>query len=256
VSGLVDQHGRPLSSQQNYTKSKPPAMGEAFGNWAGRDMRFLELPGGGTIGFDLNGLTLADYRKMTTHYQIHSSLAVLGFLLHQSEYTIECKDKKIAAHCEENLAEIWTPLTRALSESHWSGFAPNVLQWENDAQGKTVQLTKVKDLIPEESYVNWKLVDGYAPPGQIKPKIKVYDGIKQYGAFSASPWPIPPEATCWYPLLMRNGDYYGPSFSSRPSRRGSSACSCTCSPTGTTSASVSRLPSVAPRWTTTSSERR
>jgi hypothetical protein len=184
-------------------------MGEAFGNWAGRDMRFLELPGGGTIGFDLNGLTLADYRKMTTHYQIHSSLAVLGFLLHQSEYTIECKDKKIAAHCEENLAEIWTPLTRALSESHWSGFAPNVLQWENDAQGKTVQLTKVKDLIPEESYVNWKLVDGYAPPGQIKPKIKVYDGIKQYGAFSASPWPIPPEATCWYPLLMRNGDYYG-----------------------------------------------
>jgi hypothetical protein len=189
-----------------FKKATPPKMGEAFGNWTGRDLNFLSLPGGGTIGFDLNNLTLADYRKMTTHYQIHSSLAVLSFLLHQSDWTIECSDKKIAKHVEENLRNIWTSLSRALSESHWSGFAPNVLQWENDLQGQTVQLTKIKDLIPEECFVNWKYVDGYAPPGaHVKPKLKIYDGIRQFGA----PYPIPVEATCWYPLLMRNGDYYG-----------------------------------------------
>lgn len=202
---LLGPNGLPITSAQ-FKKSTPPKTGEAFGNWAGRDLSFLQLPGGGTIGFDLNNLTLSDYRKMTSHYQIHSSLAVLGFLMHQSEWTIECTDKKIKAHVEENLRNIWTPLSRAFSESHWSGFAPNVLQWENDPQGNTVQLTKVKDLIPEECYVNWKWVDGYAPPGaHVKPKLRVYDGIRQFGA----PYPIPVEATAWYPLLMKNGDYYG-----------------------------------------------
>jgi len=202
---LLDQYGRPISSQQ-YRKAAPPKLGEAFGNWAGRDLTFLQLPGGGTIGFDLNNLTLSDYRKMTSHYQIHASLAVLGFLLHQAEWHIECDDKKIAAHCEENLAEMWTPLARSMNTAHWAGFAPNVLQWDNDIQGKSVQLTKVKDLIPEECFVNWKYVDGYAPPGgKVPPKIKVYDGLKQFG----SPWPVPAEATLWYPMLMTHGDYYG-----------------------------------------------
>jgi hypothetical protein len=205
VSGLVDQYGRPLVSQQQFKKATPPATGEAFGSWAGRDISYLSLPGGGTIGFNLNNLSLSDYRKMTEHYQIHSSLAVLSFLMHQSEWRIECSDKKVAAHCEENLREMWTPLSRALSASHWSGFAPNVLQWENDAQGRTTQLAKIKDLIPEEVVVNWKEVEGYAPPGHIKPKFKIYDGIKQIG----QPYPIPVEATLWYPLLMENGDHYG-----------------------------------------------
>ena len=205
MSGLVDHLGRPISSSQ-YKKAAPPKLGEAFGSWAGRDLTFLQLPGGGTIGFDLTNLTLSDYRKMTSHYQIHASLAVLGFLLHQADWKIECENKKIADHCTENMEEMWTPLARAMNTAHWAGFAPNVLQWDNDLQGKTVQLTKIKDLIPEECFVNWKYVDGYAPPGvHIPPKIKIYDGLKQFG----SPYPVPTEATLWYPMLMENGDYYG-----------------------------------------------
>lgn len=207
MSGLLGPDGRPISSATfgQFKKATPPTTKE-IGAWAGRDLSYLELPGGGTIGFDLNQLTLSDYRKMTNHYQIHASLSVLSFMQHQSEWTIECEDARIAKHCTENLEKIWTQLTRAMATANWAGFAPNVLQWENDSQGRTTQLAKIKDLVPEESMVHWNEVEGWAPPGsQLKPKYKVYGGIKQIG----NAYPIPVEATYWYPLLMENGDYYG-----------------------------------------------
>lgn len=205
MAGLVDQYGRPLSTQ-NFKKATPPSTKpEAFGAWAGRDLAYLELPGGGTIGFDLNRLTLSDFRKMTSHYQIHASLSVLSFMQHQAEWSIECSDSKIKKFCEEQLQAVWTQLTRAFSTANWAGFSPNVLAWENDSQGRQVVLAKIKDLVPEDCFVNWKEVEGYAPPGKIPPKRKIYDGIKQVG----EPYPIPVEATVWYPLLMENGDHYG-----------------------------------------------
>ena len=157
------------------------------------------------LGSDLNQLTLSDYRNMTNHYQIHASLSVLSFMLHQADWHIEHPDKKVAEHCQTNMEEIWTALSRAMAAGNWAGFAPNVLQWENDAQGKTVQLNKIKDLVPEDCYVNWKEVPGYAPQGKIPPKLKIYDGIKQWGY----PYTIPVEASMWYPLLMENGNHYG-----------------------------------------------
>jgi hypothetical protein len=205
--GLLGPNGQPIStnSVQTFKKANPPKLGEAFGRWAGEDISYLSLPGGGVLGFDLNQLTLADYRTMTNHYQIHSSLAVLSFMQHQADWHIECEDKRIRDHCQANMEEIWTSLSRALSTANWSGFSPNVLQWENDTYGRTVQLAKVKDLVPEDCYVHWKEVKGYAPPGKMPPKMKIYDGIDQWG----SPYTIPVEASVWYPLLMENGNYYG-----------------------------------------------
>ena len=200
--GLVDQYGKPIQASQ-HKKAEPPKTGEAFGNWAGRDLSYLQLPGGGTIGFDLNRLTLSDFRGMRSNYQIHSSLAVLSFMQHQAEWTIECESPKIKKHVEENMAEIWTQLSRAMSTANWAGFSPNVLQWENE--GSKTNLTKIKDLVPEECAVHWKEVPGWSPPNTLPPKYKVYDGIRQIG----TPYPIPVQATTWYPLLMENGDYYG-----------------------------------------------
>src|SRR5687768_14665342 len=158
MSGLVDKFGRPLRSDPSIInkKASPPKMGEAFGNWAGRDIEFMTLPGGGVVQFDLSKLTLNDYRAMRDHYQVNASLAVQMFMQHQSDWHIDCEDKKIAEHCEENLREIWTPLNRAMSTANWAGYAPNALNWENDVNKRTVQLTKVKDLIPEECKVNWR----------------------------------------------------------------------------------------------------
>jgi hypothetical protein len=204
VSQLVGPNGQPISSQQ-YTKAKPPKLGESFGRWAGEDVSYLTLPGGGVLGFDLDKLTLADYRNMTNHYQIHSSLAVLSFMQHQADWRIQCDDKKIAQHCEENMGEVWTQLSRAMSTANWCGFSPNVLQWENDVQGRTVQLAKIKDLVPEDCYVHWKEVYGWAPYGKMRPKLKIYDGLDQWGY----PYSIPVDASLWYPLLMENGNYYG-----------------------------------------------
>ena len=203
---LVDKYGKPIKSTdfQN-KKAPPPKLGEAFGNWAGRDVDYLTLPGGGVIQFDLSKLTLADYRAMRDHYQVNSSLAVLSFMQHQSDFHVVCEDKKIAEHCENNLRAIWTGLNRGMSQANWAGYAPNVLQWENDINSRTIQLTKIKDLIPEECNVNWKLVDGWAPPDRPKPKYKIYDGIVQAG----SPYPVPVDNSFWYPLLMENGDFYG-----------------------------------------------
>lgn len=205
MSGLVDAKGKPISSVQ-MKKDPPPKLGEAFAPWAGRDMEHFQLPGGGLVQFDLSKLRLEDYRTMRDHYQVNSSLAVLSFMQHQSDWHIECEDKKIADSCEEQMRAIWTPLNRSLGTANWAGYSPNALDWENNLQTKRTEITKVKDLMPEECLVNWKLIEGWAPPGRVKPKFKIYDGIKyepQRG------WPIPVENSFWYPLLMENGDYYG-----------------------------------------------
>ncbi len=204
------------SETANHKKAAPPKLGEAFGPaWQGTDKNYFTMPGGGILQFDLNRLTLADYRMMRDHYQVNASLSVLTFMMHQLDWRIECDNARIRDHCQANMEQIWTRLVRALSQSFWAGYSPSILQWENDLAGKTVQLTKIKDLVPEECAPNWKLVEGWAPPNFSKPKIKVYDGIQQVG----SGWPIPKDNTLWYPLLMENGDWYGrkllrPAFSS------------------------------------------
>lgn len=201
---LLDHRGQPINPA-DYKKAPPPKLGEAFGAWSGPDMQYRHLPGGSIVQFDLSKLTIHDFRAMRDHYQVNASTSVLSFMLHQSDYTIECDDKKIAQHCQDNIDEMWTQINRATSQAIWAGFGPSVLQWENDTISLKVVLKKIKDLVPEECEVNWKRVEGWAPPGKIKPKLYTYDGIRQLGG----PWPIPVENTFWYPMLMENGDYYG-----------------------------------------------
>ncbi len=220
MAQLVGPNGRPISSRdfQN-KKAAPPKTGEAFGQWAGRDKDFLVLPGGGIVQYDLSKLTLGDFRAMRDHYQVNASLSVLSFMQHQVDFHVECEDAKIADEGERQLREIWTPLNRGMAQANWAGYSPNALVWENNIENRTVDITKVKDLYPEESFVNWKEVDGWAPPGHVKPKFKIYDGIKQRSRGLTYDdeghirqdysWPIPVENTFWYPLLMENGDYSG-----------------------------------------------
>lgn len=209
TTGLVDRNGNPLSSKNYARTARPkPIVGEAFGSWTGRDQFMYELPGGGYVQFDLSKLTLADFRGMKTHYQVNASLSLLSFMIHQSDWHIECDDAKIVTHVESNMRNVWSRLVRAMSQAFWAGYSPNVLQWENDDKTSTVQLEKIKDLIPEECDINWKEVEGYIPPDRrpgVAPKFKVYDGIRQIGA----PWPIPVRNSLWYPLLMENGNMYG-----------------------------------------------
>lgn len=204
---VADKYGQIIGNSSAFTKAPQPKLGEKFGLWAGHDeaLQMVKLPGGGLLMFDLDRLTMEDFRTMRNHYQVHISLMILTFLMHQTDWKIECDDAKIALHCEDNLREIWTRLIRGLSQAFWAGYSPMVLQYENDVQGKRVLLDKVKDLIPEECTINWKKVDGYAPPGHPAPKLQVYDGFKQRG----SSWPVPVENTLWYPLLMENGNFYG-----------------------------------------------
>jgi hypothetical protein len=192
--------GQPIKSS-NYKNKKeaPPALGEKYGTWGGPNVSLLNMPGGGAIQFDLNQLELPDFRQMTDHYQISSSLSVLTFLMHQLEWRIEVDDKKQKDFYMESLDNIWTPLVRAKSQAFWAGFSPNALQWDNDIVNRRVIITKIKDLLPEDSHVNWKTVDGAGTH-----KISVYDGIKQFGGPT-----IPVANSYWYPLLMQNGDYRG-----------------------------------------------
>lgn len=200
MTGLLGPDGRPIASSNYKNKKAPaPATGEKFGGWGGPNVSIMSLPGGGAIQFDLDRLTLGDFRQMRDHYQINSSLTLLMFLMHQSEWRIQCSDKKQRDFYTEQLENIWTPLVRSKSQAFWAGYSPNILQWENDVQARRITLGKVKDMIPEEVDVNWKKVDG-----QGTEKISVYDGIKRWQGKS-----IPVENTYWYPLLMENGDYKG-----------------------------------------------
>lgn len=194
----------PPGTSDTFKKAPPPKMGDAFGSWAGRDLSYMAMPGGAVLQFDLSRLTLDDYRQMRTHYQINASLSVLTFMMHQLDWHIECADRKIATFIEANLREMWTRLIRALSQAYWAGYSPIAVQYENDPDGRIV-VDKFKDLLPEESRVHWLEVEGWAPPNHARPKFYKYDGIDQM----TSSFPIPPENTLWYPLLMENGDYYG-----------------------------------------------
>jgi hypothetical protein len=202
----VDQQRR-AETAANFKKAPPPQLGEAFGEVWRTDATIWNraLPGGGIVQFNLDNLTLDDYRAMKDHYQINASLSVLMFMMHQLDWKIVSDSDRVAKFCEENMREIWTRLVRAMSQAFWAGYSPNILQWENDVDGRAVKLTKIKDLTPEKCSVNWLEVEGWAPAGHVKPKLKVYDGIKQVGMN----WAIPPENTLWYTLLKENDNWYG-----------------------------------------------
>lgn len=200
---LVDQYGSPINSSM-YKKDKAPKMGAAFGDWAGRDNQFATLPGGSVMQFDLDRLTLADYRAMRTNPQVSSSLALLSFMIHQVDWWIECDDKKIKDEITRQLQRKWSQLIRAMSQSFWCGFSPTVIDWKNG--DKYIEIERFKDLVPEECEVNWKTELGYAPPGKARPKFKKFNGIKQ--SWSSSE-PVEVNNSFWYPLLMENGNYYG-----------------------------------------------
>lgn len=198
---LLGPNGKPISSSSFANKKvAPPALGTKYGQWAGPDVNIMRLPGGGALQFDLDSLLLSDFRQMKDHYQINASLSVLTFLMHQMEWRITCEDKKQNEFYTEQLENMWTPLVRSKSTSFWSGFSPNVLEWDNEVSTRRIVVTKVKDLIPEDCEVHWKKVQGAN-----NKYFNVYDGINTVWSTKE----IPTENTYWYPLLMENGNYYG-----------------------------------------------
>lgn len=210
---LYDGKGNPVSSS-SFKRAAQPRTGSVAAAWGSDGQPFRQLPQGGIVQFNLDNLTVADFRAMRDHYQVNASLAVLSFMQHQSDWHIECEDKKIADECETQLREMWTPLNRGLSAANWAGYSPNIIDWQNDPIRGKVVIDKIRDLIPESAEVNWRKEDAWVPPipngplgavNQATKKINIYDGIKQVGGFH----PIPAENTIWYPLLMENGDYKG-----------------------------------------------
>jgi hypothetical protein len=196
-----------------FRKATPPATGPTFDNsWV---TPYQDFAGSPAIMFDVSKLTLADYAEMRNHPQVNASLSLMTFMLHQCDWYVECEDDKIAELVEENLRLIWTQLIRGVSTAYWAGYSPMVLEWDNANNNSNIFISKVKDIPPGQATVNWKEVDSnYTPrPGdvqspvsnRIKPKVKVYDGIKKVGL----QYPIPPEHSFWYPVLREHGNYYG-----------------------------------------------
>lgn len=201
---LLGPNGRPI--QQSFKKADKPPLGPSFGAWTENDITFATAPGGAILQFNLDALTLADFRAMRYNPTINSSFCVLTFMLHQIDWHIECEDKKIERAIDDMMRPLWTRLVRGLSQAFWAGYSPMIEEFENDVDNRQVVITKFKDLIPEDCQVKWKEVEGAVrgPNNSIPPKFKVYDGIRQYGMPDA-----PADVTLWYPLLMENGNYYG-----------------------------------------------
>jgi hypothetical protein len=199
-NGAVDMAG--IST---FKKGPQPKVGPAYGTWGTErpPIEWTTLPGTESIiGFDLSALTLQDYEAMRHHPQLHASLAVLSFMIHQTDWHVVCEDKKIQSMVEENVSVIWTRLVRAMGTAFWAGRSPNVLEFENDPQGKYVVVNKIKDLPVMECDVHWKKVKR-SLDGKLR-QFNVYDGIDQWGYGE-----IPVMNSYWYPLLMENGDYSG-----------------------------------------------
>lgn len=202
-----------MSDAHYFRKAPKPNTGPTFDNtWLEPYSPFAGSP---AIMFDVSKLTLTDYAEMRNHPQVNASLSLMAFMLHQCDWYVDCEDKKIADKVEENLRLIWTPLIRGVATAYWAGYSPMVLEWDNANNGADTFISKVKDIHPSQATVNWKEVDSnYRPrPGdvqgpassRIKPKVKVFDGIKKLGL----QYPIPPEHSFWYPVLREHGNYYG-----------------------------------------------
>lgn len=193
----------------SFRKADPPAVGASFNYTEWGDASLLAMPGATTLMFDVSKLTTTDFRTMRWHPQVNASLSLISFMIHQMDWRIECEDKNIASTVEENMRLIWTRLVRAMSQAFWAGYSPSIIEWENTKDGKNIFVSKIKDLYPEECQVHWKEVpSSYIPPdrqNQIVPKVKVFDGMNKHGLG----YPIPPEHTFWFPLMMENGDYTG-----------------------------------------------
>lgn len=214
---VADKYGRvlddlagPVGPTQEFRKKSAPITGNAFGDWTNRDLSYLRLPGGAMLQFDLTRLTLNDYRNMKDHYQINVSIAVLMFMMHMVDWHIECEGpdgsgKKIADQIERNLRDKWTGLIRGYGQALWAGYSPMVIDYINNPVTGFIEIDQFKDLAPEDCKVHWDEVQGYAPPGHVPPKFKVFGGIDQL----SRTFPIPPENSLWYPLMMENGNYYG-----------------------------------------------
>lgn len=244
MPGLVDSAGRPLSSDFATTRRRrritPPSdliIGDTIGQWAGQELMRLTLPGGTVLQFDLDKLTMEDFRQMRNNYQLSASLNVLTFMMHQLDWEIECDDQDIADAIETNMRDRWTRLIRALSQSFWAGYSPTCIVYQNNPQSGFLEVAKFKDLVPEQARVNWLETDGVVLPSPsegllisdqntIPPKILSFNGIKHFPQTGAwgdgghGPWMggygttgqavvIPAENSLWYSLLMENGDYYG-----------------------------------------------
>lgn len=205
MTQLLGPNGQPISSKSLSNKKAPaPALGERYGRWAGEHTPLATLPGGGAVMFDPRQLQLSDFRQMRGHYQINSSLSILTFMMHQIDWHIESPRQGVADLVENQVRNVWSRLVRAKSQALWAGYSPNVIQWENDINGREVVLSKIKDLFPEDCAVHWKEIKSPGPNGSFSTH-KIYDGIDQFGG----PGPIPVANSYWYPLLMENGNYYG-----------------------------------------------
>lgn len=207
---LLGPNGQPITSDHSRARSKP-LLGDVYAPWGGEQSRLprTRFPLENRLQFDTNKLTLNDFRMMRDHYQVNSSLSVLTFMLHQTEWKVECDSIKIAKHCEDNLSRIWTRLVRALSHAFVFGFSPNAIQWENDKGNGKLIISKIKDLPPEECRVHWKSVAAASPraDGRSNPKVSIFDGIDQAGPSGVAT--INKENALWYPLLMEHGNHYG-----------------------------------------------
>lgn len=195
----------------HFKKARAPLTGPQHGSWAGRDLTYLNFPGGAALAFDLSKLTLSDYRTMRTHYQVNASQSLLMFMMHQGDWQIKSDDAKVARRVDDVIRPIWTRLVRGLSQAFWAGFSPNVIEYDNDGPSKRVIVSKIKDLAPEECRVNWKTVLGApASPGAAPIRLYEYDGIAQvsYGVGAGFQF-VEPDYTLWYPCMMENGNYYG-----------------------------------------------
>ena len=153
---LLGPNGRPIAE---FKKASPPKLGPAFGDWAGRDVSFEQMPGSSVLQFDLSKLTLADYRAMRDHPQINASLCVLSFMMHGLDWRIEAPNKKMRDMIEGNLREVWTRLIRGMSQAFWAGYSPMVMEYENDVNAKDLPLAG------REGYRDIELAKRYTTTG-------------------------------------------------------------------------------------------
>ncbi|HFC76743.1 MAG TPA: hypothetical protein ENJ27_00755 [Candidatus Moranbacteria bacterium] len=150
--------------------------------------------------FNDKEISLETYDKMSRHYQIRFSLAVIKYTLQQIDWFIKTDDEVVKNMITVSLEKIWNSLIHSISKSFRHGFSASVKVFEVDViDGKKyINYKKIKDLDPADCTV---IVDENGN----------FDGF-WYRKGTEYEKKIEPMYSFWYVTDMENGNLYGNSF--------------------------------------------
>ncbi len=171
------------------------------------DKELVSTVGSSTMNLFDDGLTFNDdnisidtYDKISRHYQVRFSLAIIQYTLQQIDWFIQSDNKDVKEVVSASIENVWNRLIGSISKSFKHGYSASVKVFKvSEINGKKyITYKKIKDLDPSDCTV---IID----------KDGNFDGF-WYRKGTKYEKKVPPMYSFWYVTDIENGNMYGNSL--------------------------------------------